>query len=181
MKKILAFSGSNSSKSINKELVKSTIALLPEYQFTLIDLNDFEVALYDLDQEEKSGIPEKINALHQLFLEHDGFLISCPEYNGFMPAAFKNVVDWISRVSRPIFQDKPMMLMATSPGARGGATNLKNIAEAFSFRGGKIGGTFSLPSFGDNFDIDKTVIVNEELKNQLMEQLKTFKALMSTS
>ncbi len=59
--------------------------------------------------------------------------------------------------------------MSTSSGARGGATALEIAKERFVFMGGNIVGSFSLPSFGENFDYDK--ISDQELNNQLLEEV----------
>jgi hypothetical protein len=61
-----------------------------------------------------------------------------------------------------------MLLLATSPGARGGSSVLEIANNRFPFQGGIVKGSFSLPSFNDNFDTDKG-ITNEELKKQLLE------------
>lgn len=44
--KILAFAGSNSSKSINKKLVIHTLSFFENADVTLLDLNDFEMPLF---------------------------------------------------------------------------------------------------------------------------------------
>jgi hypothetical protein len=59
-----------------------------------------------------------------------------------------------------------MLLMATSPGARGGATVLDIANGRFQFMGGNIVATFSLPSFNDNFSEGK--ISNKDLNDVLL-------------
>ena len=59
-----------------------------------------------------------------------------------------------------------MLLLATSPGARGGKTVLEIAKNYFPYQGADIKGTFSLPSFHDNFK-PEVGITNEDLKNQL--------------
>ena len=61
-----------------------------------------------------------------------------------------------------------MLLLATSPGPRGGSSVLEIAKNRFPYQGGKVVGSFSLPSFNDNFDAE-IGITNAELKNQLME------------
>jgi NAD(P)H-dependent FMN reductase len=43
--------------------------------------------------------------------------------NGITVLLSKNVFDWCTRIK--VFSRKPMLLLATSPGARGGASVLK--------------------------------------------------------
>jgi hypothetical protein len=67
-----------------------------------------------------------------------------------------------------------MLLMATSPGARGGASVLEIAKNAFPRYGAILKATFSLPSFNDNFDVEKGKISNKELDTQLKEIIKQF-------
>jgi NAD(P)H-dependent FMN reductase len=69
---------------------------------------------------------------------------------------------------RKVFADKKMFLLATSPGARGGATVLETAVKRFPFNGGVVVSSFCLPSFHQNFN-DELGITNEELKKQLQD------------
>ena len=46
---------------------------------------------------------------------------------------------------------KPVLLVSTSPGANGGATNIKTMAELMPWWGGDVKGTYSLGRFYDKF------------------------------
>ena len=70
-----------------------------------------------------------------------------------------------------MYQQKPVLLLATSPGARGASSVLEIAKSSFPFQGAQVKGSFSLPSFYDNFDTEKGII-NEELKMQLFEIIK---------
>lgn len=50
MKKILVFSGSNSSKSVNQK-VAIYAASLTELETTVIDLRDYDLPMYGVDME----------------------------------------------------------------------------------------------------------------------------------
>ena len=65
MKKILAFAGSNSKTSINKQLATYAASLVGNAEVNVVDLNDYPLPLYGIDLENVSGIPE--NA--QVFLD----------------------------------------------------------------------------------------------------------------
>jgi chromate reductase len=151
MKKVLAFSGSFSSDSINHRLVVYASELAKNTEMTIIRLADFEAPIYRKELEVESGIPTKIQKLRQLFDEADAFIISTPEYNGSIPAGLKNTVDWLSRTEGKVFQDKPVLLMATSPGGRGGQTVLGHLSTVMPHWGARLVGTFSLPTFHKNF------------------------------
>ena len=102
----------------------------------------------------------------------DGFIVSLAEHNGSYAAVFKNTIDWLSRVNIKIWREKPMLLMAASPGARGGATVLQLASAYFPFMGASITDTFSLPSFYDNFNYGE--INDESLKNDILTKVNKF-------
>ena len=172
--KIIAFAGSNSQQSINKKLAIYAASLFENADVEVLDLNDFQMPLFSVDIEKEIGQ----HPLAKVFLEKmasaDILVVSLAENNGNYSVAFKNVFDWCSRIGAKVFQDKPMLLMATSPGARGGASVLEIAKNAFPRYGASIKATFSLPSFNDNFDVEKGKISNEELDNQLKEIVENF-------
>ncbi len=65
-----------------------------------------------------------------------------------------------------------MLLMATSPGTRGGASVLEIARNALPRYGADIKGTFSLPAFNANFDLEKNQISNAELDKELKDIIK---------
>jgi NAD(P)H-dependent FMN reductase len=132
--RILAFAGSLRKGSYNKKLVAIAEQGAQEAgaQVTHIDLRDFPLPLYDGDLEEAQGIPEIALRLKALFKEHDGFLISAPEYNSSITAVLKNAIDWVSRQSPnepPLagFKGKTAALMSASPGGLGGLRGLVHV------------------------------------------------------
>lgn len=172
MKQIIAFAGSNSKASINKELAIYASTLVEGVEVKTLDLNDFDLPLYGIDYEVANGIPDNAQAFLDLIKSSDGIVLSLAEHNGAYAAVFKNLFDWMSRIDGKLWSDKPMLLMATSPGGRGGATVLEIAQGRFGYMGGNIVGSFSLPSFGDNFSDGK--ITNKELNNQLLEEVEQF-------
>ena len=137
-----------------------------------MDLNDFELPLYGIDYELDNGIPDNAHKFLELIKSSDGIILALAEHNGTYTTAFKNIFDWMSRIDGKLWSDKPMLLMASSPGGRGGATALDIAKGRFPYMGGNIVGTFSLASFGDNFEDGK--IVNPELNTELLEEVSKF-------
>lgn len=132
--KILAFAGSLRKDSFNKKAVKiaAEAARQAGALVTHIDLKDFPVPPYDGDIEANEGLPENAIKLQELMLEHDGFLISSPEYNSGIPGTFKNYIDWTSRPRGELkagacYAGKYCSLMTASPGGLGGIRALPNI------------------------------------------------------
>ncbi len=169
MHKIIAFAGSNSSTSINKQLATYAASQIENASIDILDLNDFELPVYGSDYENEHGIPNKAKELLSKIQLADGIVLSLAEHNGAYSTAFKNVFDWMSRIDGKLWNGIPMLLMATSPGARGGASVLEIAKGRFKFMGGNIVAEFSFPSFSENFKNGK--IVNDALSSQLKEQI----------
>ena len=172
--KIIAFAGSNSQQSINKKFAIYAASLFENAEVEILDLNDFQMPLFDVDIEKEIGQHPLAKAFLDKIALTDILVVSLAEHNGNYSAAFKNIFDWSSRINGKVFQDKPMLLMATSPGGRGGASVLEIAKNAFPRFGAILKGTFSLPSFNDNFDVEKGRISNVELDIQLKEIVKGF-------
>ncbi|WP_420574068.1 NADPH-dependent FMN reductase [Kordia sp.] len=151
MKTIIAFAGSDSKTSINKKLAAYAASLVADAEVKVLDLNDYELPLYGIDKESEIGIPENAHKFLKEIQNSDGIVLSLAEHNGAYAAVFKNIFDWMSRIDGKLWSDKPMLLMATSPGGRGGQTVLDIAKGRFPYMGGNIVADFSLPSFGDNF------------------------------
>jgi NAD(P)H-dependent FMN reductase len=168
MKKIIAFGASSSKTSINKQLATYTANQFQNATVEVLDLNDFEMPIYSVDKEKDNGIPQLAQDFYAKIGSADLIVISFAEHNGAYSTAFKNIFDWASRINGKTFQEKPVLLLSTSPGPRGGSSVLEIAKNRFPFQGAVVKGSFSLPSFNDNFDAEKG-ITNEDLKNQLLE------------
>lgn len=169
--KIIAFAGSPSKNSINKKLATYAAGLFQNAEVEILDLNDYQMPLFTVDIEAEIGQHELANAFLSKIKSADFLVVSLAENNGNYSAAFKNIYDWCSRIVPKVFQGKPMLLMATSPGGRGGATVLEIAKNAFPRYGADIKATFSLPSFNDNFDVEKGKISNAELDGELKKTI----------
>ncbi|GGG30849.1 FMN reductase [Dokdonia pacifica] len=172
MKKIIALGGSNSKNSINKLLATYVANKVQNVTVSILDLNDFELPIYGIDIEAENGIPENAKKLSDLIASTDGLVISLAEHNGSYTSSFKNTIDWLSRIDIKVWKDKPILLLATSPGARGGATVLQSAKSYFPYLGGDVVADFSLASFYENFSENK--ISNHELKEELLQKIRLF-------
>ena len=171
-KKIIAFGASSSKTSINKQLATYAAHQFQNTTVEVLDLNNYELPIFSTDRETESGIPQLAQDFYAKIGSADLIVISFAEHNGAYSAAFKNIFDWTSRINAKTFQEKSMLLLATSPGARGGSSVLEIASKRFPFQGAIVKGSFSLPSFYENFDSEKG-ITNEDLKNQLLEIVNT--------
>ncbi|MCZ6726530.1 MAG: NAD(P)H-dependent oxidoreductase [Acidobacteria bacterium] len=134
MARILAFAGSARAGSVNKKLVRVAARMAREAgaEVTEIDLQDFPLPLYDGDLEEDQGVPGNATRIRDLMRDHDGLLLSCPEYNSSITPLLKNTFDWVSRPadgqpSLIAFRGKVATLLSASPGALGGLRGLVHV------------------------------------------------------
>ncbi len=131
---ILAFSGSARKDSHNSRLVRIAAegARQAGAAVTVIDLKDYPLPIFDEDLEKEVGTPENATKLKRLFLEHEGLLISAPEYNSSITPLLKNTIDWVSRTAAdetPLaaYTGKFASLMSASPGGLGGMRCLVHV------------------------------------------------------
>ena len=178
---ILVFGASSSSTSINKKFATSVSKYYKELedQKDIIDLNDYEMPIFSTDREREEGIPALAHDFAAKIDWADLILISFAEHNGSYSAAYKNIIDWVSRIpNRKVFNGKSLFLLATSPGARGGQSVLDTAAGRIPFDGGEVLDTFSLPEFHKNFEDGKGV-TNPLLRSQLEAKVRKTKRSMA--
>ncbi|CCB86824.1 NADPH:quinone oxidoreductase [Parachlamydia acanthamoebae UV-7] len=178
--KVLAFSGSTRTDSINKKLVTEAGNLAKQLgaTVTFIDLKDYPMPFYDGDIEKEQGMPNDAKRLRQLLIQNQVIFIASPEYNGSLSAVLKNALDWASRSedggsSRDAFKGKKFVLMSASPGQGGGTRGLAHLRSIIEGIGGTvISQQFVVPNAFEAFDSQgklKNPQAGSELK-QIVQQ-----------
>jgi chromate reductase len=124
--KVLVFGASLRKGSWNKKVAAQAARAARDlgHEADHADFRDFEMPVYDGDLEDASGTPPGAMKLVQRIRNADALIISTPEYNGSIPGAFKNAIDWVSREEPMPWAGKPILLLAASPGALGGVRSL---------------------------------------------------------
>ncbi|MEW2374301.1 NADPH-dependent FMN reductase [Streptomyces sp. NPDC006656] len=122
--KIVLMSGSTRRDSLNTtvlETVRHVLAGLPGAH-EAVDLSIAGLPYYEAGLELADG-SAAVRAAKELVAGADLLFISTPSYNGAIPGALKNALDWLSRAE----SERPSPLTGTvaavasaSPGARGG-------------------------------------------------------------
>lgn len=167
--KILAFAASNSLTSINKQFVTYAASLLEGHEVELVDIANYELPFYRPDREAEHGVPAKAQEFYNKITAADGLLVSFAEHNGSYTAAYKNLFDWASRINGAnVYQNKPAVLLSTSPGKGGAKSVLGQAVNSAPHFGMDVKATFSLPTFQENFAQGLT----GEHKTQLIEALE---------
>lgn len=119
MIRILGIAGSLRADSYNRQLLRLAAENLPDgVEFAVWEgLRD--VPAYDVDDESTPSIA--VAGFRSAVAAADAVLIATPEYNGSIPGALKNALDWGSRpqATNP-FRGKPVAVIGASPGAFGG-------------------------------------------------------------
>jgi chromate reductase, NAD(P)H dehydrogenase (quinone) len=117
--KILGISGSLRRGSHNTSLLRAAAKSLPsgvelEVYDGLADLPHYDADL-DVDP-----APEAAARLRDAIAQADGVLISTPEFNGSIPGALKNALDWASRpFPDNALRGKPVAVVGASTGLFG--------------------------------------------------------------
>ena len=131
--KLLAFAGSSKKGSQNQKLLDVAIAAARTAgaEVTAVNLADYPMPIFSEDLEAE-GVPESVSSLKKLAIEHDGYLIASPEYNGSISPLLKNTIDWLSRkhgdeAHMAAYNGKIAAVMAASPGGLGGIRALPHL------------------------------------------------------
>lgn len=177
MAELLATAGSNSSYSINFQLVRHTLGSYGSHPTDLIDGSRLEIPLYSEDRERESGFPDPVRGLYQKLRSCRGLILSVNEHNSNPSAYTKNLLDWLSRLDRNFMAGIPVLLMSTSRGKRGGQSSREITARMLErFGAGQIV-QFSLPGFREVFR-SPNGIVDPVLNAAHQEAVEAFRDLI---
>lgn len=175
--KITAFGASISSTSINKQFAHFVATKFENQHLNLLDLRQFPLPVFSIDIEKT---PEYV-AVVQSFIDQinnaDFIIISMTEHNRSMSAAFKNLIDWTSRIKMDFLKDKKVLLLSTSPGGYGGQNSLEQAIKILPMFGAEIIKTFALPRFYQHFNPEKG-ITEENLDSQLQNIIAECKSIL---
>jgi chromate reductase len=93
--RILAISGSLRAGSYNTALARAAVDLAPEGVEVTLFQGLGDLPLYDADLEDDEDAA--VQHLRASISDADAVLVVTPEYNGSIPGALKNAIDWASR------------------------------------------------------------------------------------
>ncbi|MFT6934798.1 MAG: chromate reductase [Maribacter sp.] len=173
MSYILGFAGSNSSTSINYKLVRYTTSLITQQELRLLNLSNYPFPMYSDDYEKEHGFSNALLALKEDIQKASGIILSVNEHNSNPSAYFKNLVDWLSRLDTDFIREQKVFLMATSGGKRGAQSSMEVSEKLLSRFGALVTDTFSLPSFSNNFDMEKGIL-DAKLASEHSEKVQAF-------
>ncbi len=127
--KVAVINGSLRKDSINKKLALAIAKLAAgKLDLTLIDIAD--LPLYNQDLE--ADFPAAATRVKNEIAASDAVLFVTPEHNRSIPAALKNVIDWVARPhGQSNWNGKPGAIVGTSGGQISTAvaqTHLRSVA-----------------------------------------------------
>lgn len=136
---VLVLVGSLRAASVNRQLAEVAMETAADG----VTLRPFdrlgELPFYDedLDGDPDAGeVPEPVQALRRAAAEADAALVVTPEYNGSIPGALKNAIDWLSRpFGNGALKGKPLAVIGTSLGQFGGVWAHDETRKSFGIAG----------------------------------------------
>lgn len=176
---LLVFGGALRSGSFNKKFAHAAhlSAQKAGAKTIFISLKDFDIPVYDGDEEAAHGIPAGVHKLGEMVKKADGIILSTPEYNGSIPGVLKNVIDWLSRIKPQPLEHKKLLLLAASPGALGGVRSLWHSRQPFEVLGVHVyPEMFGLPKANEAFAADGALVdsKNQERLDKLVSNFIQF-------
>src|ERR671930_1671796 len=133
--RILGLSGSLRRDSHNTSLLRAAaMSLPPGVELDLYDeLDDLPHYNADIDGE---PAPEPVARLREAISVADGVLIATPEFNGSIPGALKNALDWASRpFPDNALRGKPVAVVGASTGMFGATWAGEHLRRALALSG----------------------------------------------
>ena len=154
--RILLVCGSQRTASLNARLLQTLASALPDgIEADVLHPHEVALPLYSGNDETDPLVLSALCSVHTRFAEARALIIACPEFNGLMPAYFKNLIDWVSRLPRidasapNAFLDKPALLASATPGWSGGAVGIPALRALLGYVGAlPFGETITLPYAG---------------------------------
>ena len=128
---VVGICGSLRRDSLNRKALRAAEELMPpSMTMQVVEIGDLPMYNFDLHQ---AGFPAPVTRLCERIKAADAVLIATPEHNGSMPAALKNVIDWMSRFKPPPFVNMPCAVLSASPGPLGGGRVQYDLRRSMSF------------------------------------------------
>ena len=134
---ILGIAGSLRAGSHNTQLLRLAAEELPEGVELVVFDGLAEIPAFDEDLEDLA--PDAVDALKVAIAEADGILIATPEYNGSIPGALKNALDWVSRpIAESPIRRKPVAVIGASTSAFGAVWAQRELKKVLGVMGARV-------------------------------------------
>lgn len=174
--RILALSGSLRRQSYNTALLRAAAEVAPQGAEIELYAGLASLPPYDADSDVGAG-PEPVRELRERIASADALLVATPEYNGSLPGALKNAVDWASRpFPGSALRGKTVAVIGASTGAYGGVWAQAELRKSLGVAGARVlHDGVSVPNAHDRFDAEGTLL-DAALRDRLAALLATLVA-----
>lgn len=137
--KVLGFSGSLRQGSFNSRLLESASRVLPgDAELEVFD-GVRDLPHYDEDIDSIDSPDLAVTRLRDAIAGADAILFVTPEYNGSIPGALKNAIDWASRpAGKGALRGKPAVALSASPGQFGGVWAQADLKRVLGIAGARV-------------------------------------------
>jgi chromate reductase, NAD(P)H dehydrogenase (quinone) len=165
--RILAVSGSLRESSFNTSLLRAALEAAPDgVELELWD-GIGELPFYSDDLEHDA--PESVRRLREEWAAADAILFATPEYNGSVPGALKNAIDWGSRPRlEAVLRNKPVAVVGASTGQFGALWAQQDLKRILGIAGARVIGTeIPVSRAHERFDTEGRL-----LDGEVFEQLR---------
>jgi len=137
--RVLGIAGSLRAASHNRALLRLAQTALP-LGVELVEWGGLrDMPPFDEDAEHDGGAA--VEALRSAVRDADAVLIATPEYNGSIPGALKNALDWASRpAGDSAFKGKPVAVIGASTGAFGAVWAQAETRKVLGLMGARVVG-----------------------------------------
>lgn len=134
---ILGIAGSLRAGSHNAQLLRLAAEELPDGVELVVFDGLAEIPAFDQDLEDLA--PDAVDALKAAIEAADGILIATPEYNGSIPGALKNALDWVSRpIAESPIRRKPVAVIGASTSAFGAVWAQRELKKVLGVMGARV-------------------------------------------
>ena len=134
---ILGIAGSLRAGSHNTQLLRLAAEELPEGVELVVFDGLAEIPAFDQDLEDLA--PDAVDALKAAIAGADAILIATPEYNGSIPGALKNALDWVSRpIAESPIRRKPVAVIGASTNAFGAVWAQRELKKVLGVMGARV-------------------------------------------
>jgi chromate reductase, NAD(P)H dehydrogenase (quinone) len=169
--RILGISGSLRRESHNTALLRAAAKLLPPG--AELELYDGLKAIPPYDEDDdRAGGDRSVDALKAAVAGADAVLLATPEYNGSIPGALKNALDWVSRpyATNPM-RGKPVAVVGASTGMFGAVWAQAELRKVLQTMGAQVVDR-ELPVMQAQVQFDEYGALREpDLRDQLAEHV----------
>jgi NAD(P)H-dependent FMN reductase len=152
--KVLAFVGSLRALSVNRQIAGLAAETAPAGTTVTVyhglggGLG--ELPLYNEDIDDAADLPTSASTLRVAVGKADAILVVTPEYNGSIPGALKNAIDWLSRpYGQNALSAKPLAVIGASMGQYGGVWAHDEARKSFGIAGADV---VDAPAFSLSID-----------------------------